>query len=409
MDPQSVLNCVTMYERFCDDVTIDARKHRDNVQTMVLLFQKNVDVRDAYKLIFEGDPFLDWQQMDPLKNMRIYKDTASWITLLQYMEVVADEINWKLFVQRHRIFSHFQNCLASSHLELPQTHMVHLFLLLNISNLQALNAIEMFFSAHYNRATRPEALAFFSMIADVPFDKSDRTNAVVALMRDFVVVKHESLRCEIELVHNKESKLTQIFKQKHLQAATLRPRLRSKLKVKAGVSNALSSMDTFKTWCDAIRFPNVFSMVNKKRLYYSMSQTRIDRQHYVHMFVHEHELAETILQYQVKNPDIDVLTDVISHTRIVSEPFAELHLFREKCFNSFSMQQTAKLRLNDLLHLYLAAFQADGSWKQVWKSLFPVLSIQIIRDVESFVQAHPINHEHVMRMVFADLECGAEI
>ena len=92
MDPQSVLNCVTMYERFCDDVTIDARKHRDNVQTMVLLFQKNVDVRDAYKLIFEGDPFLDWQQMDPLKNMRIYKDTASWITLLQYMEVVADEI-----------------------------------------------------------------------------------------------------------------------------------------------------------------------------------------------------------------------------------------------------------------------------------------------------------------------------
>ena len=325
------------------------------------------------------------------------------------MEVVADEINWKLFVQRHRIFSHFQNCLASSHLELPQTHMVHLFLLLNISNLQALNAIEMFFSAHYNRATRPEALAFFSMIADVPFDKSDRTNAVVALMRDFVVVKHESLRCEIELVHNKESKLTQIFKQKHLQAATLRPRLRSKLKVKAGVSNALSSMDTFKTWCDAIRFPNVFSMVNKKRLYYSMSQTRIDRQHYVHMFVHEHELAETILQYQVKNPDIDVLTDVISHTRIVSEPFAELHLFREKCFNSFSMQQTAKLRLNDLLHLYLAAFQADGSWKQVWKSLFPVLSIQIIRDVESFVQAHPITHEHVMRMVFADLECSAEI
>ena len=103
MDPQSVLNCVTMYERFCDDVTIDARKHRDNVQTMVLLFQKNVDVRDAYKLIFEGDPFLDWQQMDPLKNMRIYKDTASWITLLQYMEathwgisgVVVDSVSKK--------------------------------------------------------------------------------------------------------------------------------------------------------------------------------------------------------------------------------------------------------------------------------------------------------------------------
>jgi hypothetical protein len=395
-----------MYERFCDDATVDSRKHHDNVQTMVLLFQKNVDVRDAYKLIFGADPFLDWQQLDPMKAMRIYKDTSSWITLLQYVDVVGDELNWKMFVQRHKIFAHFQNCLASARLELSQTHMVHLFLLLNISNLQALNATEMFFSSHYNRAVRTEALAFFSMIADVPFDKSDRTNAVVALMRDFVVVKYENFRSEIELIHNKESKLSQIFKQKHLQAATLRPRLRSKLKIKSSASNALSSLDTFKTWCDAIRFPNVFSMINKKRLYYSMSQTRIDRSHYVHMYVQEHELAETILQYQVKSPDIDVLTDVISNTRIVSEPFAELHLFREKCFNSFSMQQTAKLRLNDLLHLYLAAFQADGSWKQVWKSLFPVLSIQIIRDVESFVQAHPINHEHVMGMIFSDLECS---
>jgi hypothetical protein len=393
-----------MYERFCDDATIDSRKHGDNVQTMVLLFQKNVDVRDAYKMIFEGDPFLDWQQTEPMKTMRIYKDTMSWITLLQFMDIVADEINWKLFVQRHRIFAHFQTCLASAHLELPQHHMVHLFLLLNIANLQALNATEMFFSAHYNRATRTEALAFFSMIADVPFDKSDRTNAVVALMRDFVKVKHEHLRCEIELIHNKESKLSQIFKQKHLQASTLRPRLRSKLKSKSGMTNALSSLDGFKTWCDTIRFPNVFSMINKKRLYYTMSQTRVDRNHYVHKFVHEHDLAETILQYQVKNPDIDILTDVVSQTRIVSDPFAELHLFREKCFNSFSMQQTAKLRLNDLLHLYLAAFQADGSWKLVWKSLFPVLSIQIIRDVESFVQTHPINHEHVMGMIFADLQ-----
>ena len=402
MDPQSVINCVNMYERFCDDVTIDANRHGDNVQTMILLFQKNVDVRDAYRQIYVSDPFLDWQQTDPMKSMRIYKDTLAWITLMQFVDVVADEINWKLFVQRHKIFGHFQASLASARLELPQTPLVHLFLLLNISNLQALNATEMFFSVLFNKAIKSEALAFFSVLADVPFDKIDRTNAVVSLLRDFVSVKHELLRNEIDLMHSKESILTQIFKQKHLQASTLRPRLRSKLKKKAEVSSALSSLDTFKTWCDAIRFPNVFSMLNKKRLYYTMSQTRIERDHYVHKFVHEHDLAETMLQYQVKCPDADILTDVIASTRIVSEPFAELHLFREKCFNSFSMQQTSKLRLNDLLHLYLAAFQSDCVWKQVWKSLFPVLSIQIIRDVESFVQSHPINHVHVMGMVFAD-------
>jgi hypothetical protein len=402
MDPQSVINCVNMYERFCDDVTIDAKKHGDNVKIMILLFQKNVDVREAFKQMFSGDPFLDWQQTESMKTMRIYKDTLAWITLVQFADVVVDEINWKLFVQRHKIFSHFQASLASARLELPQTALVHLFLLLNISNLQALNAMETFFSVLLNKAVKAEALAFFSILADVPFDKLDRTNAVVGLLRDFVCVKHELLHNEIDLMHSKESILTQIFKQKHLQASTMRPRLRSKLKKKADVSSALSSLDTFKTWCDAIRFPNVFSMINKKRLYYTMSQTRIEREYYIHKFVLEHELAETMLQYQVKCPDTDILTDVVANTRIVSEPFSELHVFREKCFNSFSMQQTAKLRLNDLLHLYLAAYQADCVWKQVWKSLFPVLSIQIIRDVESFVQQHPINHAHVMGMIFAD-------
>jgi hypothetical protein len=405
MEPQSVINCVNMYERFCDDVSVDNKKHANNIQSMILLFQKNVDVREAYRQIFATDPFLDWAQTEQMRSLKLYKDTSAWITLLQYVDFVPDEINWKLFVQRHKIFSHFQSSLASARLELPQNHMVHLFLLLNTANLQALNATEMFFSVMYNRAVKAEALAFFSVWADVPFDKSDRTNAVVSLLRDFTSVKHEEFHNEIELLHNKESRLEQIFKQKHLQASNLRPKLRSKLKQRASQNNALASLDAFKTWCDVIRFPNVFSMINKKRLYFTMSQTRVDRDTYVHKFVQEHDLAATMLQYQVKLPDTDVLVDTIAQTRITSEPFAELHLFRERCFNSFSMQQTAKLRLNDLLHLYMAAYQPDCVWKAVWKSLFPVLSIQIIRDVESFVQAHPLNHHHVMHMVFADHEC----
>jgi len=394
-----------MYERFCDDVSVDTKKLSNNIKSIILLFQKNVDVREAYRQIFATDPFLDWAQTDQIKTLKLYKDTSAWITLLQYVDFITDEINWKMFVQKHKIFAHFQASLASARLELPQNHMIHLFLLLNTTNLQALNATEMFFSILYNKAVKTEALAFFSVWADVPFDKSDRTNAVTALLKDFTMVRHEEFHNEIELLHNKESRLTQIFKQKHLQASNLRPKLRSKLKQRTAQSNALTTLDTFKTWCDAIRFPNVFSMINKKRLYYTMSQTRIDRETYVRKFVQEQELAATLLQYQVKLPDTDVITDTIAHTRITSEPFAELHLFRERCFNSFSMQQTAKLRLNDLLHLYMAAYQSDCVWKTVWKSLFPVLSIQIIRDVESFVQAHPLNHHHVMHMVFADHEC----
>ena len=99
-----MINCVNMYERFCDDVSVDNKKHTNNIQTMLLLFQKNVDVREAYRQIFSNYPFLDWAQSEQIKSLKIYKDTSAWITLLQFVEFVTDEINWKLYVQKHKIF-----------------------------------------------------------------------------------------------------------------------------------------------------------------------------------------------------------------------------------------------------------------------------------------------------------------
>jgi len=238
----------------------------------------------------------------------------------------------------------------------------------------------------------------------VPFDKSDRTEAVVALLRDGLDVDVRQFDAEIELQRSRESKLEQIFKQKHIQATTLRPRLRSKIKQDALQGSALATLDSFKPWCDTIRFPNVFSMSHKKRLYFTMAQTHVDFKHYIGAFVHEVDLAQIILQYHVKNPDIDILTDTILATRITSEPFAELHQFRNQCFSCFSVQQKSMLRLNDLLHLYIAAYQPPSVWKSVWKMIFPVLSIQIIKDIEVFVHDNPINHAAVMNIMFEDVK-----
>lgn len=401
--PQRILNAVAMYERFCDDVSVSHKRHGDNLQSMVLLFQKNLNVREAYRAVFEGDPFLDWEQADNMRAARIYRDTGAWIALLRYFDVgAADDMGWKGFCAAHRIFAHFLASLAAARLDLPVADAVQLFLLLNIMNLEVLNGVEMFFSVHHGRAVKAEALHFFSKLADLPFDRSDRTAAVTALLTHFITVSHDRFREEVDLVHSKESCLTAIFKQKHMQAASLRPRLRSKLRGRAAEQGALARLDNFRSWSDIIRFPNVFSMLNRKRLYFTMSQTRLDCEATIRRFVHEQDLAQTVTQYQVKTPDADILTDVILQARITSEPFPELHQFRERCFHSFSMQQRSKLRLNDLLHLYMAAYQADGVWKQVWKSIFPVLSIQIIRDVEAFVASTPLNHQQVMDIVFAD-------
>lgn len=399
---ENVNHAIHLYEHFCNDVSLDRTKN--HIHSMMLLFQKNVDIRNAYNKIHQDPPFLDWDQTENIKSYRGYKDTACWIHLSQFIELEADDLKWKAFTSQHKIFAHFQSSLTSAKLDISNAHAAQLFLLLNVINLQAMNVVEMFFSMLFDRAVNKEALQFFSILANIPFDKTDRTDAVVALLKDCLQVNTKLFQAEIELLHSKESKLTQIFKQKHIQATTLRPRLRSKIKQDALQGSALATLDSFKPWCDTIRFPNVFSMGHKKRLYFTMAQTRMNFHTYIQAFVHELDLAQVILQYHVKNPDIDVLTDTILQTRITSEPFAELHQFRNQCFSCFSVQQKSMLRLNDLLHLYIAAYQPPSVWKSVWKMVFPVLSIQIIKDVEGFVEENPINHQAVMNIVFEDIK-----
>lgn len=49
----------------------------------------------------------------------------------------------------------------------------------------------------------------------------------------------------------------------------------------------------------------------------------------------------------------------------------------------------------------MASYQAAGIWKEAWKHLVGVISVQIIRDVEAFVVKHPFADAEVMRLVVA--------
>ena len=58
-------------------------------------------------------------------------------------------------------------------------------------------------------------------------------------------------------------------------------------------------------------------------------------------------------------------------------------------------------RFWQILQLYVASYQAPGIWKEAWKHLVSVISVQIIRDVEAFVARHPFADADVMRFVVA--------
>jgi hypothetical protein len=57
------------------------------------------------------------------------------------------------------------------------------------------------------------------------------------------------------------------------------------------------------------------------------------------------------------------------------------------------------LKSPQVLQLYVASYQPQGVWKEAWKHLCGVISVQIIRDTEAFVSSNTFASEEVMRFV----------
>ena len=47
--------------------------------------------------------------------------------------------------------------------------------------------------------------------------------------------------------------------------------------------------------------------------------------------------------------------------------------------------------MNEVFRLYVAAYQYKAVWKDVWKLVKPILSVQIIKDVEVFIHLNPMD------------------
>lgn len=56
-------------------------------------------------------------------------------------------------------------------------------------------------------------------------------------------------------------------------------------------------------------------------------------------------------------------------------------------------------KMAQVLKLYVAAYQVRSIWKQIWTSIYPVISPQIIRDVETFVSSVPFAVEPFVRIL----------
>jgi hypothetical protein len=111
------------------------------------------------------------------------------------------------------------------------------------------------------------------------------------------------------------------------------------------------------------------------------------------------DVARALANNPVVFPDASSVYLGIDSLALNMLPFDELNKFRAKCFVSFALHQKRNLSLTEVLKLYVAAYQVKSIWKQLWTTIYPVLSPQIIRDVETFVSTTPFAVEPFMQIL----------
>ena len=205
---------------------------------------------------------------------------------------------------------------------------------------------------------------------------------------------------------------------------------------------------TFEQHSSLVRYPNSMSNLRRLRCYLLACQVKLvatmlccawhdfrgavkltcirQQSHHIDYRKHLEELvqkdvAKALAENPVPIPHTQSVYLGIDSLSMNIRPFDELNQFRTKCFFSFANHQKRGLSLTQVLQLYVAAYQVfvvrgcakchgvvearqafvvkehddlshgqvKSIWKQLWTSIYPVISPQIIRDVETFVANTP--------------------
>jgi hypothetical protein len=183
---------------------------------------------------------------------------------------------------------------------------------------------------------------------------------------------------------------------KHLRVQT-RPSMRDILEAKrrtGGYKDSMVAEDTgcgavtFDAFCNSVRFPNCMSHLLRSRCYLLASQCHFDFRPYTQELLVSAEVAAAINDNAIMHPDEASLGKAINTLTLSIHPFDELKLFRKNCFLSHASVNSNRFTMTDVLRMYVSAYQHASMWKQLWKTIDPVMSTQISKDVEYFVKQH---------------------
>lgn len=380
---------------------------------LVVLSLRFVDRRALWRALFEED-YVDWALLEQLPSTQnVLGDVDCWMSLLHLCSWKDLHRKQGEIAAEHKPLLKIRKNLKDVELdtggEEGWTLACKALILSLVQGLTSLFALEVLTCREFKRNTRTACLTLLSKQADAMYTPEEYVHTLGFVLAN-AEVNTAIMEQNLTLIRATREERKLNLTMRNMTVVQGRPRLRDKVTAslrsdenKTQVDISMSTWESYSGFNRVNALPSTLSEIVKSRLYFMASQTLWNwREHLPKVLASAGPLLAKVAAHPVSNPDLPVIVKVVESVSMDgSIPFQELTDFRCRCFQSFPVSSVQRMTLTQFLRLYITAYLPRHIWKDVWKHLVGVLSVQIIRDCEQFADSTPFAADSVMRLICA--------
>lgn len=387
----------------CRQVNMNTDDIKKVIKKIIVISLKYIPREQLWNQMFP-DEFVDWNILNNSKD-NILKNITAWIKLLDLMswkgmQLMGAEI--KLDVPMlQTLQEHLKEVCMDPGKEETWTMVCKVKILLMLLGIRSKDAIEIFTCNVFKKDTSSPTLQLLSLQSDVKYTPEEEL-ACIKFILDHAELDTNILEKNIIITKAAKEEKKMNLQMSRMQVVQGRPRLRDRLtKTMTNPETVFNAWETYTGFCYKHQFPPTLSEAIKSKLYFLAAQTAWDWRKYVpRVITGSTAIVNKVVEYPVAQPDLPVLIAVIERLDMEGRPpFGTLNIFRSKCFQGFPVTHVNKMTVTQFLHLYISVYQPVHIWKELWKHFVGVISVQIIRDCETFVKENQFD-EHAFMEIF---------
>jgi hypothetical protein len=389
------------YLVFCEKYGFNTSKCNSSLRLCVLLSLKNVNHRS----IFEGigdDAFVEWNDHEGAYHNVFGNAAGVWVQVLNTVDKNVFTNSVEDISQVPTLLRRFNTRLQASQLTCHFGDVAKLFILCNINEISTPAALTAFFKDNLGSAAIQN---FIVKQADERGDASEYEEALLYILKRFQILP----TFETSVVDFLKSRATlqEAFQMKQTDNFRGRPRLRERLSHQSREMVAAHSVDpkiisqaaqdSFNGWSARVRFPNTVNVALRQKMYFLACQKE-DYSAYIHTKL-DADLAKQVCETPVSLPEVDVIKAVISRLNFYQHPFPELQTFRTAVNRGFPVLEQKNLTYPRVAQMYLAAYQREDHWQEIWLHVQNILNYSITKSVKDFVSLNKCNTTAITQLL----------